>query len=60
MDDAIAGTLSDRPAVLDRALERLENGSYGNSVRSGESIPGERLAADPAAELTFEEARSAG
>ncbi|MGO9077739.1 MAG: TraR/DksA family transcriptional regulator [Streptosporangiaceae bacterium] len=60
VDDAIAGTLSDRLAVLDRALQRLENGSYGKSVRSGEPIPGERLAADPAAELTIEEARSAG
>ncbi len=57
MDDSIAGTLRDRLAVLDRALQRLDNGTYGKSVRSGQPIPAERLEADPAAELTVEEAR---
>jgi DnaK suppressor protein len=57
MDDAIAGTLRDRLAVLDRALARLDDGTYGKSVRSGQPIPDERLEADPAAELTIEEAR---
>jgi DnaK suppressor protein len=59
MDDAIADSLRDRLAALDRALKRLEDGTYGRSVRSGLPIPDERLAADPAAELTIEEARAA-
>ena len=36
---------------------RLAAGTYGLSIRSGEPIPDERLEADPAAELTVEEAR---
>ena len=58
-DDAIAESMRDRLAALDRALKRLDDGSYGRSVRSGLPIPDERLAADPAAELTVEEARAA-
>jgi DnaK suppressor protein len=57
MDDAIAESLSDRLGALDRALQRLDDGTYGRSVRSGLPIPDERLDADPAAELTVEEAR---
>jgi DnaK suppressor protein len=56
MDDSIAETLRDRLAAIDRALLRLEDGTYGRSVRSGVPIPDERLEADPAAELTVEEA----
>jgi DnaK suppressor protein len=58
MDDAIADSLRDRLAALDRALGRLDDGTYGRSVRSGVPIPDERLDADPAAELTVEEARA--
>jgi len=57
MDDAIAESLRDRMAAIDRALRRLDEGTYGRSVRSGVPIPDERLEADPAAELTVEEAR---
>jgi DnaK suppressor protein len=57
MDDAIAESLRDRLATIDRALNRLDDGTYGRSVRSGVPIPDERLEADPAAELTVEEAR---
>jgi len=57
-DDSIAETLRERLAVLDRALRRLDDGTYGRSVRSGVPIPEERLEADPAAELTIEEARA--
>jgi DnaK suppressor protein len=57
-DDAIAASLSDRLAAIDRALGRLDDGTYGRSVRSGVPIPDERLEADPAAELTVEEARA--
>jgi len=56
MDDAIAESLRDRLAAIERALVRIDKGSYGSSVRSGTPIPSERLEADPAAELTFEEA----
>jgi len=56
-DDAISESLRDRLAKLDRALKRLDDGTYGRSVRSGVPIPDERLEADPAAELTVEEAR---
>ena len=43
-------------AALDRALQRVEDGSYGRSIRSGAPIPDERLEVDPAAELTVQEA----
>ena len=56
VDDAVASSLRDRLAALDRALKRLDDGTYGRSVRSGRPIPDERLEADPAAELTVEEA----
>jgi DnaK suppressor protein len=55
-DEAIADTLSDRLAQVDRALKRLDEGTYGRSIRSGQPIPDERLEADPAAELTVTEA----
>jgi DnaK suppressor protein len=58
MDDSIADTLRDRLAAIDRALVRLDDGTYGVSVRSGEPIPDERLEADPAAELTVAEAEA--
>src|ERR1022692_2563181 len=58
MDDAVAESLRDRLAALDRAEQRLDNGTYGRSIRSGKPIPAERLEADPAAELTVEEARA--
>jgi DnaK suppressor protein len=56
MDEAIAESLRDRLAAIDRALDRIATGTYGKSVRSGQPIPDERLEADPAAELTVEEA----
>jgi len=60
MDDALAEGFRDRIAAIDRALKRLDDGTYGLSVRSGAPIPKERLDADPAAELTVEEARQRG
>jgi len=56
IDDAVADTLRERLDMLDRALKRLDDGTYGRSVRSGQPITDERLEADPAAELTVEEA----
>jgi DnaK suppressor protein len=58
-DDAIAESLHGRLDAIERALHRLDDGTYGRSVRSGEPIPDDRLEADPAAELTIEEARAA-
>ncbi len=55
-DDAIGADLRDRLVALDRAEQRLAAGTFGRSVRSGRPIPDERLEADPAAELTVEEA----
>jgi len=60
LDDSIAEGLRDRLAAIDRALQRLDQGTYGRSVVSGEPIPDARLEADPAAELTVEEARARG
>lgn len=57
-DEDIAGNLRDRLEAIERALRRLDDGTYGRSVRSGDPIPDERLEADPAAELTVEEARA--
>jgi DnaK suppressor protein len=54
--DAIALGLRQRLATVERAERRLDDGTYGFSVRSGEPIPDDRLEADPAAELTVEEA----
>lgn len=59
-DDAVAASLRDRLAALDRAEQRLNAGRYGLSVRSGRPIPDARLEADPAAELTVDEAESRG
>jgi DnaK suppressor protein len=60
LDDSVADTLRDRRDALDRALQRLDEGTYGLSVRSGQPIPDERLDADPAAELTVAEADDHG
>jgi DnaK suppressor protein len=58
VEGAIAETLTDRLAAIDRAIARLDEGSYGTSIRSGDPIPDERLDADPAAELTIAEAQA--
>ena len=57
-DDAVATGLRDRLQAIERAEGRLAAGTYGRSIRSGAPIPDERLEADPAAELTVEEAGS--
>jgi DnaK suppressor protein len=58
IDDAIAEGFRARIAAIDRALKRLDEGTYGKSILSGDPIPEERLDADPAAELTVQEARA--
>jgi DnaK suppressor protein len=59
VDDAVAETLRNRLAAIEGAVARLDAGTYGRSVLSGEVIPDERLEADPAAELTVAEASAA-
>ena len=56
-NDAVTSALRQRLAAIERAEQRLIDGKYGFSVRSGVVIPDERLEADPAAELTVEEAQ---
>jgi DnaK suppressor protein len=55
-DDAVAAALVDRLAALGRAERRLDEGTFGMSIRSGRRISDARLEADPAAELTSDEA----
>ena len=56
VDDAVVTGLRRKLDAVTRAEARLADGSYGRSVRSGQVIPDERLEADPAAELTVDEA----
>jgi DnaK suppressor protein len=55
-DDAVGQSLEQRLAAIERAERRIEDGTYGISIRSGLPIPDARLEADPAAELTVGEA----
>jgi DnaK suppressor protein len=55
---AIAEDLRARLDAIGRALRRLDEGTYGRSVRSGDPIPDQRLEADPPAQLTNEEAKA--
>jgi DnaK suppressor protein len=57
-DDAVAASLRARLDAIERAERRLAEGTYGRSIRSGLPIPDERLEANPAAELTVEEAQA--
>lgn len=57
-NDAVAKALTLRLAAIGRAEQRLAAGTYGRSVASGAPIPDERLEADPAAELTVDEAQN--
>jgi DnaK suppressor protein len=55
-EDAISEGLRERLGAIGRAEQRLTDGTYGRSIRSGQPIPDDRLEADPAAELTVDEA----
>jgi DnaK suppressor protein len=59
LDEGLAEDLRDRLAALERAEQRLAEGTYGLSVESGQPIPDERLEAFPTAERTVEEERLA-
>ena len=51
----LAEELRERLAAIERAERRLEEGTYGLSVESGQPIPDARLEAIPWAERTVEE-----
>jgi DnaK suppressor protein len=54
-DEALREELNEILAAIERAERRLENGTYGVSIASGEPIPDARLEAIPWAERTVEE-----
>jgi DnaK suppressor protein len=54
-DAGMAERLREELAGIERAERRLEEGTYGLSVESGQPIPDERLEAIPWAERTVEE-----
>jgi DnaK suppressor protein len=55
LDAGRAADLRADLAAVERAEKRLDEGTYGLSVLSGEPIPDGRLEARPTAELTVEE-----
>ena len=54
-DQGVAEQLEAELAAIGRAEKRLEDGTYGTSVESGQPIPDARLEAIPWAERTAEE-----
>ncbi len=54
-DAGRAEDLAEQLAALERAEARLEAGTYGVSIDSGEAIPDDRLEAFPTAERTVAE-----
>jgi DnaK suppressor protein len=59
MDATRAEDLRQELAAVERAEARLEAGTYGRSILSGDPIPDGRLEARPTAELTVEEQQQA-
>jgi DnaK suppressor protein len=55
IDEALRERLRAELDAIARAEERLESGTYGFSIESGEPIPAERLEAVPWAERTKDE-----
>ena len=55
LDDGVAEDLRASLAAVERAEQRLTDGTYGLSIESGDPIPDERLEAIPTAERTVEE-----
>jgi DnaK suppressor protein len=58
LDEGLAEDLRAQLAAVERAEQRLEAGTYGLSIESGQPISDERLEAVPTAELTAEEERA--
>ena len=59
LEGGLAERHQDELAALERAEARLEAGTYGLSVQSGDPIPDARLEVAPTAELTIEEQSAA-
>ena len=55
LDEGSADDLREQLAAVERAEARLEAGTYGLSIESGEPIPDERLEVVPTAERTVAE-----
>jgi RNA polymerase-binding transcription factor len=55
IDETLAEQLRNELQAVERAERRLEEGTYGFSVESGDPIPAERLETIPWAERTAEE-----
>ncbi|HKT44550.1 MAG TPA: hypothetical protein VJQ85_07100 [Gaiellaceae bacterium] len=55
LDEGLRGDLERELEAVERAEARLDAGTYGLSVESGEPIPDERLEVFPTAERTVEE-----
>jgi DnaK suppressor protein len=55
LDEGTIDHLREELDAIDRALKRLEQGTYGFSVESGEPIPDARLELIPWAERTADE-----
>src|SRR5262252_9281914 len=58
LDEGVRNDLQTQLAAVERAEQRLAEGTYGISIESGKPIPDERLEARPTAELTVEEERA--
>jgi DnaK suppressor protein len=58
LDEGLEEDLREQLAAVERAEQRLADGTYGLSVESGEPIPDDRLEVLPTAELTAEEERA--
>ena len=55
VDQAVAAVLQAELASVVRAESRIEEGTFGLSIESGERIPDDRLEAEPLAERTVAE-----
>ena len=55
VDDAVSHQLREELEAIERAEQRLADGTYGFSIESGEPIPAGRLESIPWAERTAEE-----
>lgn len=60
VDEALERRLRAELEAIDRAEERLKDGTYGFSVVSGDPIPEKRLRAIPWADRTADEKKSGG
>jgi DnaK suppressor protein len=58
IDQSLEDDLREQLAAVERAEQRLAEGTYGLSIESGQPIPDERLEALPTAELTADEERA--